>query len=486
MSEEMSHLEGQSREQGTLFPAVLDEYVAGEHPVRVIDAFVESLKLDALGFARVAPASTGRPGYAPSHLLKLYVYGYLNQLRSSRRLERECERNIELMWLLNRLTPSFKTIADFRRDHPGAIVGVCRAFTGFCREQGLFAAQRVAIDGSKFQAVASRQRVMTPECIAKEQAKLDARIQEYLRAMDSADAAEATPKAEAKEVRAALHALQERREALQAMATQLQAEGRRQLVDGEPEAKLMRSAQGHQVAYNAQIAVDEKHHLIVAAEVTADGNDRQQLQPMAEAAKTELHTEALTVVADTGYANGEQGQACEQAGITAIVPRPEMVNPKGDFFTRERFEYDAASDTYRCPAGQRLACRRTSRTEKSKQYWSEVCGGCALKAQCTAAAHRTIVRSLYEEHIEAMHQRALSNPQWMRQRRCLAEHPFGTIKAMMGRPRFLTRGLSKVRGEFALSVLSYNLMRIIKVLGVKALLQRLAAWHFSAVSPVPP
>lgn len=479
----MSHLKGESREQGTLLPAKLEDFVAAAHPVRVIDAFIDSLNLEVLGFARVRAAATGRPGYAPGSLLKLYVYGYLNQVRSSRRLARECERNVEVMWLLQRLTPTFKTIADFRRDHPEAIVGVCRSFTRFCREQGLFSARLVAVDGSKFGAVASRKRVMTPKRVAKAQAKLEARIEEYLQSLDRADGEESEAAADPEAVQAALKALEARREGLKAMAKQMTEEGLRQVVEGEPEAKLMRGAHGHRVAYNAQIAVDEQHHLIVASAVTNEGNDHRQLLAMSEAAKAALAVETLTAVADTGYVNGEQGRACSERGITAIVPRPETVNPKGDYYTRERFEYDAASDTYRCPAGETLRRGRTSQSQQNHQYWSKACGGCALKAQCTGAAHRVIVRSFFEAEVEAMDERARGDPRWMRQRRCLAEHPFGTMKARMGMPRFLVRGLRTVRGEFALSVLTYNLKRVIEVLGVEELLARIARWQGEAPMP---
>ena len=479
----MGHIQAQSRHQRTLFPEALDEGVPEEPPVRVVDAFVDSLKLESLGFSGVVSAETGRPGYHPGDLLKLYVYGYLNQVRSSRRLEREAQGHIEVLWLLNRLTPSFKPIADFRRDHVGAIVEVCRAFTRFCREQGLFAAQWVAIDGTKLQAVASRKRVMTPERIERERAKLDARITEYLKAMEAADAEESSTVSAPAAVGRALEALRARREQLQSLAEPMQAEGVNQHIEGEADARLMRTAQGHRVAYNAQIAVDVRHKLIAYAEVTNEGNDHRRSQPMAVATKAQLQAEHLSVVADTGYANGEQGSPCEQAGITAIVPRPQEVNPKGDYFTRSQFDYHPETDTYRCPAGQALSCGRTSQTLKNKQYWSKACGGCALKGQCTASAHRVIVRSFFEADMEAMHQRAVSDPQWMRQRRCLAEHPFGTMKWMMGVPRFLLRGLQKVRGEFALSVLTYNLKRVINILGVRRLLERLRARSAACPSP---
>ena len=481
----MSHLEGESRDQGSLLPAVLDDYVAAEHPVRVIDAFVESLDLGALGFSRVVAAATGRPGYAPGSLLKVYVYGYLNQVRSSRRLARECERNVEVMWLLRRLTPRFKTIADFRRDHPQAIVAVCRAFTRFCRELGLFSAQLVAVDGTKVGAVASRKRVMTPKRVEQEQTRVEARIAAYLQAMDEADEEEAEPSAAPQDVRAALEALKSRRSELQALASQMADEGLGQVVEGEPDAKLMRGAHGHLTGYNAQIAVDEKHHLIAASEVTNECNDHRQLLPMGEAAKASLGVERLEVVADTGYANGEQGRACAERGITACVPRPTVVNPRGDYFTRERFSYDAESDSYRCPAGETLPRRRTSRTQQQYQYWSKACGECALKGQCTDRKQRVIVRSFFEPDVEAMNERAKSDPKRMCLRHSLAEHPIGTMKWLMGVPRFLVRGLGKVRGEFGLVVLGYNLKRVIAVLGVRTVLQRLADWRAGALNPAP-
>lgn len=472
----MSHVQGQSRQQSTLFPEVLDDFIPADHPVRVIDAFVDGLDLKALGFDGIVAADTGRPGYHPGELLKLYVYGYLNQLRSSRRLARECTRNIELLWLLNRLEPCFKTLAEFRTKHVRALVKVCRTFTQFCRLQGLFAAQLVAIDGTKLQAVASRKQVMTRARLAREQVAIEARIKDYLAALNTTDAEEAHTESPPGAVSGALQALQAQREHWQACAEQLQRDGVKQLVQGEAEAKLMRTPKGHQVAYNAQLAVDERHKLIVHAEVTNEGNDHRQLQPMADAAKTALQVDALNVVADTGYANGEQARACTDAGITPIVPRPEIVNPKAaGCYTREQFTYDAETDTYRCPAGQILHCRRTSRTLQNQQYWTTACGGCALKAQCTKSHHRVIVRAFFEADMAAMHQRAMSDPHWMRQRRCLAEHPFGTLKWMMGVPRFLLRGLTKVRGEFALSVLTYNLKRVINILGVEILLERLRA-----------
>lgn len=473
----MSHIRGQSRQQSTLFPEVLDDFIPAEHPVRVVDAFVDSLDLRALDFAKVEPATTGRPPYHPGDMLKLYLYGYLNQVRSSRRLERESQRNMELLWLLNRLCPDFKTIANFRKDNPQAIVGVCRAFTRFCREQALFGAELVAIDGSKFRAAASRKAAYTPKRIARVLARLDARIEAYLSALDAADAAESVEPdgPHAGRTAAALAALQQRRGELQALASDMRAKGARQYVTTEPEARLMRQAGGgHAVSYNVQTAVDAKHKLIVTHDVTNEGNDHCRLYPTAEAAKQALGAERLTVVADVGYQNGEQGAECEAAGITAVVPSQQPVNPSGKFFDKSRFVYDPEHDCYSCPAGEVLRVVKTDRKLKVRYYGTSACASCPLRPQCTKAKHRTVNRHFYADQVEAMNRRAEQSPELMAQRRCLSEHPFGTMKRLMGNGRFLMRGLTNVRTETALGVLGYNLLRAINILGVETLCARLA------------
>ena len=470
----MAHVRGQSRYQTTLFPEVLDEVVGAADPVRVIDAFVEALDLAALKFSKVAAEETGRPPYAPGDLLKLYVYGYLHRVRSSRRLQAEAERNVQVMWLINRLTPSFKTIADFRKDHVAAIVEVCRCFIGFCREQSLFGAELLAIDGTKIAAVASRKQVITPKRIEKMNAAIDRKIADYLASMDAADREEPRTACAPADVAAAIEALKAQKLGLQGQAEQLAGGGLKQLVVSEPEAKLMRTPCGHAVAYNAQIAVDAKHKLIAAFELTNEGNDYRQLHPMAVQGKEAVGADEMTAVADAGYSNGEHGALCEQEGITAVVPRAETVNPNGkQYFSRDRFSYDRESDSWRCPADATLSLYKTSHTQNKKEYATEACGSCALKPQCTEAARRVIVRDFYEDAREAMHRRATADPIWMKQRREMAEHPFGTMKWLMAHPRFLLRGLLKAKAELALGVLSYNLKRVINILGVPALLERL-------------
>src|SRR3979411_517795 len=387
----MAHVTGQSRYQTTLFPEVLDEVVSIDDQVRVIDAFVDTLDLAALGFSKVTAEEMGRPPYAPGDLLKLYVYGYLNRVRSSRRLEAETQRNVEVMWLINRVTPAFKTIADFRKDHAGAIVGVCRAFIRFCREQSLFGAELLAIDGTKIAAVASRKQVITPKQIEKMNASIERKIADYLALMDAADREEPRAAGAPADVAAALEALKAQKLRLQGQGRRLGASGLKQLVVTEPEAKLMRTPHGHAVAYNAQTVVDAQHKLIVAFDLTNEGNDQQQLHPMAVQGKDAVGADEVTVVADTGYSNGEHGALCEQDSITAVVPRAATVNPTGaQYFSRDQFAYDAESDSWRCPAGETLSLFKTSHTQQKKEYTTQACGTCPLKEDFSIKSGRAV------------------------------------------------------------------------------------------------
>ncbi len=472
----MNYIEGQVREQATFLPARLDDFVPDDAVVRVIDAFVSRLNMCDLGFTRAVPAATGRPGYDPRDLLKLYLYGYLNEVRSSRRLERDCRRNVELMWLLRRLVPDFKTIADFRRDNGAGIKAVCRAFVLFCRDQGLLAGRLVALDGSKFRAAASRRRITTRRNISEELARIEAQIADYLADLEAADAAE--PEEASREAKlAALAALQERRQDLDALVARLDAEGRNSIVEGEPDARVMRMASGDKPpCYNVQIAVDADTALILHHDVTTEANDTRLLYPMAKAAKEAIGAETLTVVSDAGYSNGSGAAACEAEGIVPCLPANRAVNQAGDgtLFDRSAFTYDRESDSYRCPAGRRLLRTRQLKHEQSVQYLAEDCSGCPLKSQCTRAARRSVQRHRHEDALERMNARIEGDPGLLRQRRCTAEHPFGTIKRMTGDGRFLTRGLLKVKTEAALSVLAYNLRRVINLLGAAALTARLA------------
>lgn len=459
----MGYLRGDDRGQSALLPAAIEDYIPADAPVRVIDAFVDGLDLRGLGFARAVPAATGRPPYDPRDLLKLYVWGYFNEVRSSRRLERECRRNVEAMWLLRRLSPDFKTIADFRRDNGPAIIGACRAFVLLCRDTGLFKARLVAIDGSKFRAVASRKKIIGRREIAAETARLDGRIATYLAGLDAADAAE--PDDASGAVMAAIVALKARRAELERLAATLDDKGRSTVVvEGEEEARPMGFISGPKPpCYNVQTAVDAETGLILHHEVVGEATDQRQLHPMAKATKDHLGRAELTVVADAGYSNGGQARACEADGITPCVPANRTVNNQGDgtLFDRQAFVYEADSDRFRCPAGRVLVRRQLHPKARQVTYRSLDCAGCALKPQCTLAGRRSVSRHLDEEVLARMN--ASATPERMRKRRCAVEHPFGTLKRMMAGARFLTRHLNGTRTEMALSVLAYNMLRAINI-----------------------
>lgn len=471
----MGFVQGEDRGQAALLPAAIEDYVAANAPVRVIDAFVDGLDVRELGFGRSLPAATGRPPYDPRDLLKLYLYGYLNEVRSSRRLERECSRNVEVMWLLRRLAPDFKTIADFRRDNGPAIVGACRAFVLFCRDQGLFTARLVALDGSKFRAVASAKRIIGRREIAEETARLNRRLADYLTGLDETDARELdeAPGSTA----AALQALRARRAELDRLAAKLDTEERTTLVEGEPDARPMGIGKGVKPpSYNLQTAVDADTGLIVHHQLTTEPTDNRMLYPMAKATKDILGLENLTVVADAGYSSGTAAAACEADGITACAPTNRSVNNKGDgtMFDRSAFAYQPQTDTYTCPAGHVLTRKQVLRRDSLILYAARDCTGCSLKPRCTTAERRLVTRHLHEDALERMNGRLQADPTLIRQRRCASEHPFGTIKRMTAGGRFLTRGLQKVSGEAALSVLAYNIIRAINIVGTAALRTSLA------------
>ena len=468
-------IEGEDRTQVTLLPECLDDYVGADNPVRIVDVFVDQLELRALGFTGVEPAETGRPSYHPAVLLKIYIYGYLNRVQSSRRLEREAQRNVELMWLTGRLTPDFKTIADFRKENGRAIRNVCREFIVLCRRVDLFSQAIVAIDGSKFKAVNNRDKNFTNAKMQRRMAALEESIERYLVAMDTADRAEPEI-AELKKGRLQdkIAALKQQMEQLKQLEVQMLASPDQQLSLTDPDARSMKSRDGGIVGYNVQIAVDAQHHLIVAHEVITDGVDRDQLAPMAEQAREATGIKDLTVVADRGYFKGEQILDCQQAGIATLVPKPLTSNSKAEGrFDKRDFVYIAQDDEYRCPAGQR-AIKRFSSVERGKtlhKYWSSACPRCALKAQCTTGDYRRIARWEHEAVLDAMQDRLDRQPEMMRVRRQMVEHPFGTIKHWMGWTHFLTKTLARVRTEMSLHVLAYNLKRVMRILGIEELMR---------------
>lgn len=471
----MHYHRGQSRDQASFFPEALDELLPANHAVRIIDLFVEQLNLAELGFSKVKLAGKGRPPYHPADLLKLYLYGYLNRVRSSRRLEAECQRNIEVLWLLNRLSPDHKTIANFRKDQRKGIQAVCRAFVQFCRKADLISSELIAIDGSKFHAVASRSKAVSTKELVRQQAQLEERIARYLSELDQVDQTEEGTLNRA-QVEGAIRQLRAMQDDVATRLLFLEEMGLHQHVVGEPEAQLMQDGQKRIVpAYNVQSAVDERHKLIVHHEVVTDANDQNQLLPMATATKAVLEQEQLSAVADAGYSNGEQLTGCEQAGITPYVALNRAVNNQGDgtLYDRSLFRYDAQNDCYRCPTDQLLVRKQINRAKHAVVYQGIACGECQMKSQCTQAKQRLIRRHFDEETFSRVQARLEANPDIMRRRKAIVEHPFGNLKRwIMGDGRFLLRGLKGAQTESALAILAYNLRRVLNVLGV-AQMQRL-------------
>ncbi len=472
-------IEGENRNQSTLFPECLEDYITEDNPVRVIDVFVDELDLGQLGFGRVDPKVTGRPAYHSSMLLKLYIYAYLNRVQSSRRIEREAQRNVELMWLTGRLMPDHKTIADFRKDNGKAIRGVCREFVVLCRRLNLFTQALVVIDGSKFKAVNNRDRNFTRAKMKRRLAQIEASLDRYFEQLEQADREESSI-ADVKTVnlKDKIATLREEMARLNAIEVQMQKAPDKQISLTDPDARAMKSRGNGIVGYNVQTAVDAKHHLIVAHEVTNQGSDRSQLSPMATQASDALDTEDLAVIADAGYFKNEELLSCHEAGITANVPRPQTSgNQAKGLFGRKDFHYVPEKDEYRCPADERLIWRMTSEENglKIHRYWSSNCKTCSMKSLCTRGRERRVTRWEHEAILEAMQDRLDCDPEIMRVRRQTVEHPYGTLKAWMGSTHFLTRTLSRVSTEMSLHVLAYNMKRVMNIMGIKPLIQAIQA-----------
>src|SRR5262245_15009571 len=475
-------VEGTDRGQSTLFPECLEAWIGEDNPVRAIDVFVEELNPAELGFSGVEPEATGRPAYHPSVLLKLYIYGYLNRVQSSRRLEREAGRNVEAMWLTGRLAPDHKTIADFRKDNGPAIRKVCAQFVALCRELGLLTAASVAIDGSKFKAVNNRDKNFTRAKMERRLAQIEESVARYLSQLDTADLQEPSEALAAKtaHLKDKLAKLASEMERLKAIERAMLASPDQQIALTDPDSRSMAtSGRGSGVVgYNVQVAVDTEHHLIVTHEVTNTGSDRSQLAKMALQAKQVLGADHLDAVADRGYFNSPEILACEQADITVTLPKPMTSGAKSEGrFGKQDFVYLPTEAVYRCPAGETLTYRFT-REEAGKtvhRYWTTACPRCPLKAQCTPGAQRRITRWEHEHVLEAVQHRLDTNPQAMRVRRETAEHPFGTLKMRMGATHFLMKRLPKVATEMALHVLAYNLTRVMNIMGIQPLMAAIRA-----------
>lgn len=458
-----------------MFPERLEDYIGAENPVRFLEAFVTNLDLHALGFAKAQVAATGRPPYDPGALLKLYLYGYLHRIRSSRLLEAECHRNVEVIWLLGKLAPDFKTIADFRKDNLRPLRAVSRQFVVLCRKLELFGGQLLAIDGSKFGAVNARDQNYNAAKLKELMDRADARLAEYLEAMDSADTAERGVAALSKEELAAkIAALREKQEWHAELLEQLDEE-QKQISTTDPESRKLPTAQGTVVGYNAQVAVDAKHKLIAAQDVTNEVTDLKQLANVALAAKSNLEVKQTEVVADAGYYNAAEVSRCAEQGITAYIPKADTsANTARGLYGKSRFKYDETKDVYVCPAGGELTYRFATYElgRELRYYRASGCKGCALKQQCTRnKANRTITREENEGLMEAMAARMKAQPWKFKLRKTLAEHPFGTIKRWFGYTHFLLKGLEKVRTEWSLTTLVYNLKRVLNLVSFEKLMQ---------------
>jgi transposase len=485
---------GVSREQASLLPARVEDYVGRDNPVRAIEAYVKRLDLAKLGFCHAQRGrGVGQPPYDPADLLKLYLYGYLNQVRSSRRLEREAQRNLELIWLLKGLQPKQRTIANFRKDNWAAFKAVNRSFVLMLRELDLVGGTLVAIDGAFFDGNASKASITTRKRLTEQLAALDRDIEAYGAALDANDSAEVEASGGGGDgdgdggdgdLAQRVAELMAKRAEAQADLARLKATDETQLSRTDPDARLL-SKSGQRVAgYNVQIVVDDKHALIVASEVVNDGNDTNQLDQMASAAKEALGVETLQVVADPGYYNGPALKSCEEQGIVAYVPQPErdsLLAAQGRF-THEEFVYDGETDSYRCPAAERLLRRRTPRKNGDRieiRYVSRkaVCDACPLRLRCVTDKQptREILRWEHEEVIERHLARMQNAADMMRRRKALAEHPFGTLKCRAGYRHFLVRGFAKVRGEWSLMALCYNFTRLLNILGFDRVMEHLTA-----------
>jgi transposase len=475
-------VEGIDRWQTTLFPECLEDWIDENNPVRVIDAFVDKLDLSGLGFDGAAPEATGRPAYHPAALLKLYIYGYLNRVQSSRRLEREAARNVEVMWLTCRLVPDHKTIADFRKDNGPAIKRVCAQFVELCRQMGLLAISSVAIDGSKFKAVNTRDKNFTQNKVERRRAQLEESVARYLAQLDTADRQEPSEELAAKtaHLKEKLVKLESEMQRLAAMEKLMLASPDQQVSLTDPDSRSMAtSGRGSGVVgYNVQVAVDTKHHLIIAHEVTNEGSDRAQLANIASQAKQVLGVDELQAVADRGYYSSEEILACHEAGIEVTLPKPVTsgIEVKGRF-GKQDFRYVAEEDVYVCPAGEKLAYHYTNE-EKGlilHRYWTNTCQSCAIKRRCTTGKERRITRWEHEHLVDAVQKRLDRHPHAMRQRRETVEHPFGTLKMRMGATHFLMKRLPKVATEMALHVLAYNLTRVMNIMGIRPLMAAIQA-----------
>ncbi|MBU3967261.1 MAG: IS1182 family transposase [Euryarchaeota archaeon] len=476
----MDYIQGFDRKQEILFPAKIDDYIEEENLVHFIEAFVALLDLMVLGFTHAEVNSTGRPSYNPADLLKLYIYGYLNRIRSSRKLEKECFRNIEVMWLLKKLAPDHKTIADFRKNNPVAIKKVFKEFVLFCKELDLYGGEVVSTDGSKFKAVNSKKRNFNAEKLLQKLKDIEEKIAAYLKELEENDKIESSIKLpDAKELKEKIQQMEERKKEYEGLQKTLETTGETQISLTDPDSRMMMGNQKFDVSYNVQTTVDAKNNLILDYEVTNEGNDKNQLNEMATRAKDILEVESLEVLADKGYYNPEEIRKCTENNIIPIIPEPKPKQfkegnvPEPEYYENQ-FKYDSNKDVYTCPGGRELAYSGDSIKNKKnmREYKSDCCNTCEFKSKCTTNKNvRVIFRWEHEKVLEDMRERVKNNPDSVRKRNCMSEHPFGTIKRGFNQGYFLTKGLVKVAGEMGLTMLAYNIRRVINILGMNKLME---------------
>lgn len=475
----MDYIQGFDRKQEILFPAKIDDYIGEENLVHFIEAFVALLDLMGLGFTHAEVKPTGRPSYNPADLLKLYLYGYLNCIRSSRKLEKECFRNIEVMWLLKKLSPDHKTIADFRKNNAVAIKKVFKEFVLFCKELDLYGGEVVSTDGSKFKAVNSKKRNFNAEKLLKKLKDIEEKIEAYLKELEENDKIESSVKQpDAKELKEKIQQLEERKKEYEGLQKTLETTGETQVSLTDPDSRMMMGNQKFDVSYNVQTTIDAKNNLVLDYEVTNEGNDKNQLNEMATRAKDILEVESLEVLTDKGYYNPEEIRKCSENNIIPIIPEPKPKQfkegnvPEPKFYDNQ-FKYDAVKDVYTCPGGRELAYSGDSIKNKKnmREYKSNSCNTCEFKSKCTSNKNgRVIFRWEHEKVLEDMRERVKNNPDSVKKRNCMSEHPFGTIKRGFNHGYFLTKGLVKVGGEMGLTMLAYNIRRVINILGMNKLM----------------
>lgn len=476
----MSHIPGAERTQTLLLPETLDDYVCADNPVRFIDAFVDGLDLRESGFARVAAKHTGRPGYAPADLLKLCIYGYLNRIRSSRRLEAGTHRNVEAIWLLPQLKPDFKIIADFRRDNRSAFRPVFSQFVLLCRQPGLFDKELIAVDGTRIKAVNNKDRNFTRVSLAEFIRLADAKLDDYLKRLEKSDATEAaTTGSRVDNLAKKIAAIKARRESCNAMLAELHRSGESQISLTDPDSRAMAGHTHVDVGYNVQVAVDARHKLIVEQQVTNQVLDLGLLTQTADPAKEILGVETINVVADRGYFKAEDIEACEKADMTRYVPRPQRGPAvRAGLFRKYEFQYDEDADSYVCPSGQRLALYSSSPQRALTRFHyatKQACTACPIRTRCTKSSFRMVSRLENEAVLDRMQARLAKRPDIIGVRRSTVEHPFGSIKQWMNHGAFLMRGLEKVRGELSLTALAYNLRRVLNLMEFEALMAAVVA-----------